>query len=134
MDARLSFRCSKEFVERVDAARGREPREAFLRRIVDLALSGYPITGGPTQESWDAVVTERDRLEDELRALRAVEQALDGRPGASVSLGVQLPDPAPAEQPRGVEEIMESLVSKGAFRSPSPRPRRDVKPFQRGGS
>jgi hypothetical protein len=74
---------------------------------------------------------------------RAVEQALEGRPGAglsAVSPGVQLPAPAPAEQPGNrivssypdVDENAELPRPRAVMhRSPRVVARRDVKPFQR---
>lgn len=46
----LSFRWEPEFVARVDAARGREPRSAFVRRAVERALEAgearEPVSAG----------------------------------------------------------------------------------------
>ena len=80
--ARLSFRCDEDLLARVDAARGHEPREHWLRRAVERALgdaeavtrsrrAAEAIVARPDRVSASAVKTARELLADERYLSRA---------------------------------------------------------------
>jgi hypothetical protein len=77
--ARLSFRCVDELVRRVDAARGFEPREAWLRRAVEQALGEGTPWGDLSAPAEQPVIL---RTGDSVR----VETVLTNRPDGTRSL------------------------------------------------
>lgn len=79
--ARLSFRCSDELAELVDVARGRVPRERWLRDAVLVAASAK---GHSASDEWGRA--------------RAVEQALDGGVDHRASVPAEQPHKSPIQQ------------------------------------
>lgn len=94
---RLSFRCSQDLVDLVDATRAREPREAWLRRAVETALRR---ADGPAVAEASAAIKAAfgSTWHDELDAERALETSGVETPGATDRDVPDVVPPAPAEQ------------------------------------
>jgi uncharacterized cupin superfamily protein len=94
---RLSFRCGQDLVERVDAFRGREPREAFLRRVVEQALGDVVprVTGAPSGVS--GVPGADESLSESARKNEASLHAYSVDSGQSIAPAESRPALTPRE-------------------------------------
>lgn len=112
---KVSISLPDELGERVDLVRGDVPRSVWMRRAVERALEESGAHQGAIVSTPSPAPAEQP-------------------PGsASRVFGWDVPLASePAEQPRTLSG--NDLVNRPVLRRPLSSPRRDVKPFQRGGS